>query len=59
MSAVGAVTVNASLLFVLHVCMMRWCKNDGNAGVGDGGGVVSVGCEYVGGTRGSWDKRSW
>ena len=43
------------LLFVLHVCMVRECEGDGNAGVGDGEGVVvmSAGHEYVGGTRGS------
>ena len=34
-------------LFVLHVCMLRKCEGVGNAGVGDGGGIV------VGGTHGS------
>ena len=32
------VTVMHVLLFVLHVSMVR--EGDGNAGVGDGGGVV-------------------
>ena len=36
---------------MLHVCMLRECEGDGNAGVGDRGGVV-VGCECMGGTRG-------
>ena len=33
---------------------VRGCEDDSNAGVGDGGGVVvvSVGHEYMGGTRG-------
>ena len=30
------------LLFVLHVCMLRECEGDGNARVGDRGGVVAV-----------------
>ena len=38
LSAVVTVTVMRVLLFVLHVCMMRECESDGNAGVGDGGG---------------------
>ena len=38
----GVVTVMCLLLFVLHVSMMRECEGDGNAGVGDGGGVVMV-----------------
>ena len=52
---VGAVTVMRVLLFVLDVSMMRECECDGNAGVGDGGGVVTVSAwhDYVGGTRGS------
>ena len=37
------------LLFVVHVCMLRECEGDGNAGVV----MVSVGHEYVGGARGS------
>ena len=37
------------LLFVLHVCLLRGFEDDGNADVGDGGVVVSVG--HVGGTR--------
>ena len=51
----GAVTVMRILLFVLHVSMVRECEGNGNAGVGDGGGVVvvSAGHERVGGTRGS------
>ena len=28
------VTVMRVLLFVLHVCMLRECEGDGNAGVG-------------------------
>ena len=35
MDAVVAVTVMRILLFVLHVCMLRECEGDGNAGVGD------------------------
>ena len=35
-----AVTVMRVMLFVLHVCMLRECVDDDNAGVGDGGGVV-------------------
>ena len=38
------------LLFVLHVCLLRECDVDLNAGVRDGWGVVSAG--NVGGTRG-------
>ena len=38
--AVVAATVLHVLLFVLHVCMLRECEGDGNAGVGDGGGVL-------------------
>ena len=34
--AVVAVTVMRVLLFMLHVCMLRECEGDGNAGVGDG-----------------------
>ena len=43
------------LLFVLNVCMLREFEGDGNAGMGDGRGVVvvSAGHEYVGGTHGS------
>ena len=50
-SAVVAVTVLV-LLFVLHVCVLRECEGDGNAGVVSGGGVVAVSA-YMGGTRGS------
>ena len=52
---VDAVTVMCVLLFLFHVGMLRECKVVGNAGVGDGGGVVVVSAwhEYVGGTRGS------
>ena len=32
--AVDAVTVMRVLLFVLHVCMLRECEGDSNAGVG-------------------------
>ena len=28
-------TVMRVLLFVLHVCLLRECEGDGNAGVGD------------------------
>ena len=31
-----AVTVMSVLLFVLQVCILRECEDDGNAGVGDG-----------------------
>ena len=41
-SAVVAVTVMHVLLFVLHVCILRKCEVDDNAGVGSGGGVVAV-----------------
>ena len=34
--AVVAVTVMRVLLFVLHVCMLRGCEVDSNAGVGYG-----------------------
>ena len=34
--AVVAVTVMHVLLFVLHVCILGGCEDDGNAGVGDG-----------------------
>ena len=34
--AVVDMTVMRVLLFVLHVCMLRMCEVDGNAGVGDG-----------------------
>ena len=37
--AIVVVTVMHVLLFVLHVCMLRECVGDGNAGVGLGGGV--------------------
>ena len=39
----------------LTVSMLRKCKNDGNAGVGTWGGVVtmSAGSEYMSGIRGS------
>ena len=52
--AVVSVTVMRVLLFVCEMSMLRECEGDGNAGVGDGAGVVSVcaGCEYIG-TRGS------
>ena len=50
---VDDVTVMRVLLFVLCVCMLRECEGDGNAGVGDGGGVVVVSAGHVGGTRGS------
>ena len=49
--AVVAVTVVHVLLFVLHVCMLRGCEGDDNAGVGDGGVVVSAG--HVDGPRSS------
>ena len=52
MSAVVAVTVMHVLLFVLHVCVLRECEGDGNAGVVSAGGVVAVSA-YMGGTRGS------
>ena len=38
------------LLFMLDVSMLRECEVDDNAGVGDGGGVVAVRHEYVGGS---------
>ena len=34
--AVVSVTVVRVLLFVLHVCMLRGCGSDDNAGVGTG-----------------------
>ena len=42
------------LLFVLHVCMLRECdcEGDGNAGVGDVGGMVVVSAGHVGNTHG-------
>ena len=49
-------TVMRVLLFVLHVCMLRVCEGDDNAGVGGGGGgggAVGVTAGHVGGTRGS------
>ena len=52
-SYVDAVTVMRVLLFVLHVCMLRDCEGDGNAGVGNGGGVFVVSARHVGGTSGS------
>ena len=44
-----------TVFFVLHVCMLRNCEGDGNAGVVDVGGMVEVStmCECMGGTRGS------
>ena len=42
MDAVVAVTVMRVLLFVFHVCLLRECGGDGNAGVGDGRGVAVV-----------------
>ena len=48
--AVVAVTVMRILWFVLHVCMLRVCEGDGNAGVGDVGGVVVVSTGHVCGT---------
>ena len=50
MDAVVAVTV---IRVVLHVCMLRGCEGDGNAGVGDRGGVVVVSAGHMGGTGGS------
>ena len=52
MNAVVAVTVMHLLLFVLHVCDVKVCEGDGNAGVGSGGGVVAVSA-CMSGTRGS------
>ena len=53
--AVLSVTVMRLLLFVFDVSMLKGCDGDDNAAVGDGGGfvAVSVGYEYVGGTRDS------
>ena len=45
--------VAVAVLFVLHVCILRECDDDRNVGVGAGGGVVSAGCEYMGGIRSS------
>ena len=42
MDVVVAVTMIHVLLFVFHVCMLRECEGDGNAGVGNGGGVVAA-----------------
>ena len=55
MDAVVAVTEMHVLLFVLHVCILRYCEGDGNTGVGNGGCLVAVsaGCECMGDTRGS------
>ena len=50
MDSVVAATVMRALL---HVCMLRECDGDGNVDVGDGGCVVVVSAENVGGTRGS------
>ena len=36
--AVVVVTVMRVLFFLLHVCTLRECEGDGNAGVGDGCG---------------------
>ena len=33
--AVVVVTVMCALLGVLHMCMLRECEGDGNAGAGD------------------------
>ena len=51
---VNAVTMRV-LLFVWDVIMLKECEGDGNAGLGDGKGVVEVstGFEYMGSTRGS------
>ena len=49
--AVVAVTVMRVLLFVLHVCMLRECEGDTNAGVGDGGDVFVVTEGHVGDKR--------
>ena len=40
MDAMFAVTVMRILLFVLHVCMLRECDGDDNAGVGVRGGYL-------------------
>ena len=47
-----AVTVMRVLLYMLHVCMIRECEGDGNAGVEDGGDVAVVSAGHIGGTRG-------
>ena len=48
------VTVVRVLLFVLHVCMLRVCEGDGNAGAGDGDVVVASAADVLGmrGVRG-------
>ena len=50
---VDAVTVVRVLLFGLHVCMLRECEGDGNAGVRDGEAVVVMNAGHVGCTHGS------
>ena len=50
--AVVVVTVMHVLLFVLHVCILRECEGDVNAGEGSWAGVVAVSA-YMGGTRAS------
>ena len=49
--------VGALVAVVCVACVyaerVRWCEVDGNAGVGDGCGVVVVSAGHVGGTRGS------
>ena len=67
-------TLIRKLLFMLDVSMLGECEGDINAGVGDGGGLIAMSAEYLGGTRGSgivsisadvlgmsgvWDGRSW
>ena len=37
-----AVTLMRVLLFMLGVCMLRACEGAGNAGVGDGEGMVGI-----------------
>ena len=39
---VGDVPVMRVLVFVLHVCMLKECEGDANAGVGDWEGVIVV-----------------
>ena len=56
--ALVVVNVMHVLLFVLHVCMLRECEGDGNAGVGDRRGVVVVCAGHVGGTRSSGVRSS-
>ena len=54
MDAVVAVIVMCALLFVLHVCMLKECEGDDNAGVCEcDGGVVVVSEGHVSGTPGS------